>query len=264
MESDLKAKLASQQRDIERLKKGGGVSVDLALPFFHRRLRETRKRLERARAVRDKALPTGRLTAYRAIGLPWSLTPDAAVAKMVAGYDAAAAEINLKTVAKPLPGVAGQAVYVGHDGGIECHDATDAFVASDPHYRAWATLEEANKTRDLDCVPCHTTGFRQPGGSAFDNIKRFVNVQCEACHGAGSKHVSADGDGDGVLALPSAAICKVCHTHEHSPRFDYDSYRKRLRVPGHGLPAPAVPSPPATQAAPTTPAAKKAPTRKHR
>ena len=132
---------------------------------------------------------------------------------------------------------------------MDCHDDTAPFVASDPHYRAWATLEKAGKTRDLECVPCHTTGFREPGGSAFDNLKGFVNVQCEACHGAGSKHVQADGDGGGLVGEPAAAVCGKCHTPEHSPRFEYKSYRGRLRVPGHGLPAPvAVPAAPPADA----------------
>ncbi len=263
---ELSAREQAQRDDIARLRKGGGVSVARALPFFERRLNETRKRYEQAKAVRGKPLPAGRLAAYRAVGLPWSLTPDAAVARMVKAYDDAAAEINVKAAAKPLPGLPGKATYAGHAACVDCHDEVSGFVDSDPHYHAWETLQKVNKTRDLDCVPCHVTAFRKPGGSAFDNLPQYVNVQCEACHGAGSKHVDADGEGGGVQRVPEASACRECHTYEHSPRFDYNSYRQRLRVPGHGKPAPesAEAPPPAPEPAPKPAAKKRADKRKRR
>ena len=237
--AELSAKVAAQEAEIDRFRKGGGgVSVGRALPIFEQRLQQTRQRLDRARAAHDKPLPTGRLAAYRSVGLPWSLTPDADMAALVIAHDKTVGDINVKAAAKPLPATKGQASYVGHATCMGCHAPTAGFVAKDPHYRAWATLVDAGKDRDLDCVPCHTTGFRKPGGSAFDNLQTFVNVQCEACHGPGSKHVAAGGEG-GVPRVPAASMCEVCHTQEHSPRFEFDAYRQRLRVPGHGKdPAP--------------------------
>jgi hypothetical protein len=44
--------------------------------------------------------------------------------------------------------------------------------------------------------------------------------------------------GKQLTHAPSEATCKHCHTPEHSDLFDYASYVKRLRVPGHGLPSP--------------------------
>lgn len=43
-------------------------------------------------------------------------------------------------------------------------------------------------TTDENCLRCHTTGYGKPGG--FKNIaetQKLINVQCEACHGPGSK-----------------------------------------------------------------------------
>lgn len=240
--AELTAKVAAQQAEIKHFRSGAaGVSVGRALPIFEQRLEQTRRRLELARAGRDKPLPSGRLAAYRSVGLPWTLTPDADMAALVTAHDKAAGDINVKAAARPVPAIAGQASYVGHAACTDCHESTAAFVATDPHYRAWATLVDAGKDRDLDCVPCHTTGFRQPGGSAFDNLEAFVNVQCEACHGPASLHVEADGEGGGLARMPAPRACQVCHTAEHSPRFDFDAYRQRLRVPGHGAPKRATP-----------------------
>ena len=226
---DLRERLAAQRLEIERMSKGKQtVATVRALPFFEKRMAETGRKLAMARAARDKTLPSGRLVAYTSV----------AVVRQVARYNAEVARINETAAARPLPAKAGQATYVGHDVCVACHLEVVPFAKTDLHYTAWKTLERLEKTRDLDCVPCHSTGFGQPGGSAFDNIGTFANVQCEACHGPGSKHVDAPGKGSSghIVASPEATVCVGCHSPEHAPRFAFDAYRKRLIVPGHGLP----------------------------
>jgi hypothetical protein len=241
---DLQERLTAQRLEIERMSKGKQtVATERALPFFEKRMAETGRKLAMARAARDKTLPSGRLVAYTSVGLSWSATPDVAVVRQVARYNAEVARINETAAARPLPAKAGRASYVGHDVCVACHLEVVPFAKTDLHYTAWKTLERLEKTRDLDCVPCHSTGFGQPGGSAFDNIGTFANVQCEACHGPGSKHVDAPGKGSlaHIVASPKATVCVQCHSPEHAPRFAFDAYRKRLIVPGHGLPV--VPTP---------------------
>ena len=119
-----------------------------------------------------------------------------------------------------------------------CHDDTAAFKAADLHQKAWEGLTKAKKDKDLDCVACHATGFGLPGGSNLAHLERLTDVQCESCHGPGSLHVKAPARGPNshIIAQPDATICAGCHTAMHSPRFEFEDYRKRLMVPGHGLP----------------------------
>ena len=184
--------------------------------------------------------------AYRSVALPWSEPVDAQVAARVRAFGDEVGKRNEAALKEPLPAAEGKARYLGQQVCLGCHTPVHDFATSNPHSHAWATLEAAGKTRDLDCVGCHTTGWRQPGGSAFGNLATFANVQCEACHGPGSLHVAA-GDKSAPIAgfdrVPTEATCAGCHTAEHAPRFDFGLYRRRLVVPGHG--APAAPTPPA-------------------
>lgn len=43
-------------------------------------------------------------------------------------------------------------------------------------------------TTDEKCLKCHTTGYGKPGGfKSFAETPDMINVQCEACHGAGGE-----------------------------------------------------------------------------
>jgi len=238
--ADLEARMATLGKQIDGWRKDTTVATQRALPFYEAQLADLRARLTKARSAAGRPLPAGKLVAYRAVGLPWSAPVDAGVQAIVQRYDAAVAELNQKT-AGTVPEVApGQAGYVGQAVCVACHTKTADFVAHDLHQKAWATLEKAGKTNDLDCVPCHVTGFGKPGGAALGKLAHLQNVQCEACHGPGSLHIAAPADKGKVTRVPTEATCLGCHTPEHAPRFAFELYRKRLLVPGHGLP-PAAP-----------------------
>ena len=68
-------------------------------------------------------------------------------------------------------------------------------------------------------------------------------MQCETCHGAGSKHVA-----DPVtFALPSdiaSTTCESCHHPPHSSAFDFKARVERVKGPGHGLPGAPISSDP--------------------
>lgn len=124
--------------------------------------------------------------------------------------------------ASPLPPFLGVdravARYVGAEACEACHPAAAATWRASAHARAYATLQERKAAYNPACFPCHVTGFGHPGGYA--PTPALADVQCEACHGPASAHVSAPAAGYG--ALPSgAAACVACHTHERSPEFRF-------------------------------------------
>lgn len=152
-------------------------------------------------------------------------------------YNRSLQELNLATARPPTPAPEGQPRYVGAAACASCHTDAHTQWQTTAHASAYPTLVTREKQFDLECVGCHVTGYRQPGGSTLGFTDTLEGVQCEACHGPGSLHAAAP-----TAAAPqptiqrsvTAATCVGCHTSEHSPRFDFDSYLPRILGPGHG------------------------------
>ena len=175
---------------------------------------------------------------FRVTALPWDLPQDPDIAALMSAFDTELKQINLKHAAKLPQAKPGQAVYVGLEKCLECHDETENYWKHDRHSKAWATLVKDNKTFDAECVSCHVTGYGKAGGSVVGKTKDRENVQCEVCHGPGSLHAEAEeGKEKSTIAVkPTEALCVTCHNKHHSPHFDFDKYRAKLLVPGHGKP----------------------------
>ena len=77
----------------------------------------------------------------------------------------------------------------------------------------------AKQTADYQCNGCHTTAFNAQkngqGGYTFSRVEGGIG--CEACHGPGSKHVAAQGQG-GILNPAKLGtwqrehLCGQCHS----------------------------------------------------
>lgn len=109
--------------------------------------------------------------------------------------------------------------FLGADACKDCHSEIYDKWSKSAHAHAIATLEKTKQEYDPECVYCHTTGPGQKGG--FQNLKdtpELSNVQCEACHGPGAKHVESPKKGFGGL---QEELCRSCHTDELDPEFDY-------------------------------------------
>lgn len=183
----------------------------------------------------DQPVPDRSYFSYGLTPIEWTLPQHPEVAAEMAAYNLALKEINLASVGK-LPELnPGQASYVGATQCLECHEDARAFYEKDQHTLAWETLEKEGKTFDLECVSCHVTGYGEPGGSILGDLKNLTDVQCESCHGPGSLH-SEDGDTDLIRREVPASQCVGCHNEKHSTGFDYDTYRLKIMVPGHGKP----------------------------
>ena len=121
----------------------------------------------------------------------------------------------------------------------KCHKPAVAFWKKTVHASAWKTLVEVDKQYHYDCIGCHVTGWEKPGGSNLGTVEKrgLVDVQCETCHGPGSKHVAEDGldEPRTIVTKPPDRFCADnCHTKEHSDTFALVPYLRDILGKGHG------------------------------
>lgn len=108
--------------------------------------------------------------------------------------------------------------FVGGQICARCHEPEAKQWATTAHSLAWETLVREKKDATPECIPCHSVGYRQPGG--FRDAVRtphLVNVQCENCHGMGTLH----GPEWYAKNRVGEAVCRSCHNAERDPGFDY-------------------------------------------
>jgi hypothetical protein len=168
-----------------------------------------------------------------------SLGKDPAVEGDMLAYYKAVNEHNRAAFADRLPPAAApdQAKYVGVDACTTCHAGPRDVWNKTPHSRAYATLADQFKEFNLECVSCHVTGYERPGGSTVTHVAKLQNVQCEVCHGPGSKHVASPADKTLIVAQPEPARCLDCHHPPHVEGFDPSVKMREVLGPGHGMPA---------------------------
>ncbi len=126
--------------------------------------------------------------------------------------------------------------------------------ASTPEGKAIAEKKKAagvdpdkDHRKDAKCLPCHTTGYGKPGGyptevteeNAAHAAKR-QGVQCEACHGPGSRYLpflekkeNENYKRSEVVALglvtPTREVCLGCHNTDSpfAPKEDFDFEKRK-------------------------------------
>ncbi|MDP1859000.1 MAG: cytochrome c3 family protein [Gemmatimonadaceae bacterium] len=109
-----------------------------------------------------------------------------------------------------------------------CHVSQQGKWKSTKHAGAFSTLEKSGQMEGL-CQACHTVN--NLGNVATDTSagwrttkdKRYHDVQCESCHGAGLQHVQTPARGQmlpSIKADTGKAItngCSECHSGTHQP-----------------------------------------------
>lgn len=125
------------------------------------------------------------------------------------------------------------AEFVGSGTCKTCHIEEWTSWQTTKHSHAYQTLEVAGHETDPDCLTCHTVGFGFSSG--FLSVKETPNhldVGCENCHGAGSKHVAEQHEASNPTHMDygrvSEATCLTCHTTENSPKFDVNTYFPKI------------------------------------
>lgn len=167
-----------------------------------------------------------------------SLGADKRVAGILGDYYQRVNEHNRQAFQseKPAPAPASGSSYVGVAACATCHQEEYAFWQKTRHANAYFTLSKQHKEFNLDCVGCHVTGYRAPGGSTVAHVENLKDVQCEVCHGPGSRHVASPSDDSLLLGKPDRALCAPkCH-HPPHVKEDWDVAHafEKIIGPGHG------------------------------
>lgn len=155
------------------------------------------------------------------------------------GTPGAAGTPKLPEIFRQLVAKSRQNHVVGAERCGSCHGGRLEFWRRTRHAQAMSSLVKRKRENDPDCFRCHVTGLAGVGVLADDPahnnpFARLLNranqpeVQCEACHGPGSRH--AENPEKAKMPLPTAADCRLCHTPDTDPEFDFA--RKKASVCG--------------------------------
>lgn len=164
----------------------------------------------------------------------------------------------------PNPSTTG-ATYVGAEACQDCHTRAYEKWLETPHSHAYDSLVHVPEGRtdfgiarvwDAECVACHVVGWDPQrklrykdgwiheefvtGEEAKARSVALRGVQCESCHGPGSKHIDLVNLGEVDAAKPEVRVtleqskdrlCYECHDLDNSPGFEFDSYWDRVAHP---------------------------------
>ena len=123
---------------------------------------------------------------------------------------------------KPPPVPEGKSGYIGVQACSNCHVEEEKVWLATGHAGAYRTLDRQHKQFNLECVSCHVTGYGEPGGSTVTHVASLESVQCEVCHGAGSRHVDDPKNKALITRTPPVSLCAAeCH-HPPHVKSDWD------------------------------------------
>lgn len=108
-----------------------------------------------------------------------------------------------------------------------CHAQPQAQWSGTKHSHAWESLQASGHAQEF-CEGCHTVSQlgnqeTEPSGYTSTGAPRYIDVQCESCHGPGAEHVA---DPEATQPIPSIAVtaedgsylnCAQCHNGTHHP-----------------------------------------------
>ncbi len=127
----------------------------------------------------------------------------------------------------PLAPVVIGSSYTGSQRCKRCHEVAFKVWEESAHADAMQTLARERQVYNPDCLQCHTTAYKKPGGyMGLAATPTLADVGCEACHGAASTHPDS-----AVASFGRAGIgsCLPCHNRDNSPDFNFGSYWQRIR-----------------------------------
>jgi 2',3'-cyclic-nucleotide 2'-phosphodiesterase (5'-nucleotidase family) len=112
--------------------------------------------------------------------------------------------------------------YLGENNCRRCHEAEYQKWSTQAHAHAFQTLVTNQRDSTPECLPCHVVGMGSSGGFiSKQSTPDLVNVQCESCHGMGTRHGMTDN-------TVGPEVCQTCHTQQQSPNFQYDEMVQKI------------------------------------
>ncbi len=105
------------------------------------------------------------------------------------------------------------AEYIGEKKCKMCHKKQHATWTKMKHANNFSALVGDEK-KDPSCLACHTTGYGKGGydlAKPAEHNAKFENVQCESCHGPGSKHMKAKKPEKKNTISLKVTTCSGCH-----------------------------------------------------
>ena len=121
--------------------------------------------------------------------------------------------------------------FIGVEKCMFCHEDIVEDYYTTAHASSYETLVDVFEENNSNCVSCHVTGWKEPGGFGQASTERRALdlVQCEACHGRGTAHSR-----DGSMVVNAPESCVRCHNDEmpqncnSSRDFDYDEFWSQI------------------------------------
>ena len=111
--------------------------------------------------------------------------------------------------------------YLGETNCRRCHEAEYQKWSTQAHAHAFQTLVTNQRDSTPECLPCHVVGMGSSGGFiSKQSTPDLVNVQCESCHGMGTRH--------GMTDTVGPEVCQTCHTQQQDPNFQYDEKVQKI------------------------------------
>ncbi|NOX55966.1 MAG: hypothetical protein GXP27_16290 [Planctomycetes bacterium] len=150
----------------------------------------------------------------------------------------------------------GGAKFVGAERCGECHTQAFEVWESTPHSHAFESLihgregetDPIPRIYDPECLACHVVGWKpqdvvpyRGGYVSQEKTPHLKNVQCENCHGPGSRHIqlaeeenlkAARREMRVTLETARQKLCYGCHDLDNSPGFDFDEYWPEIEHKG--------------------------------
>jgi hypothetical protein len=105
--------------------------------------------------------------------------------------------------------------FLGDSSCKDCHISQWAQWSTTAHATAYERLAGGDDWNNHECLPCHVTGYAAAGGHSTTALSPDLwNVQCEECHGMGSRHAMSGTE-------VGESTCLKCHTKDQDPDFDF-------------------------------------------